>query len=143
MDIAQLPSAGGLVRPDLGVALVLLEVVLSAVRVDAAMPPKRRPRFALRSAWLVVPGGALGEFLHIVAKHKLADKPHSPTGRAKTSKYHCFRLQLCPNSELMSATCSAKLVEPTYQPLVLVQQAESHAGVFLPILILGMLQPLV
>lgn len=43
----------------------------------------------------------------------------------------------------MSATCSAKLVEPTYQPLVLVQQAESHAGVFLPILILGMLQPLV
>ncbi|KAI6078684.1 Collagen alpha-2(IV) chain [Aix galericulata] len=44
MDISQLPSASGLVRPDLGVALVLLEVVLSAVRVDAVRPPRRHPR---------------------------------------------------------------------------------------------------
>ena len=36
--------------------------------------------------------GYLGEFLHIVAKHKLADKPHSPTGRAVSEALKCHVL---------------------------------------------------
>lgn len=49
-------------------------------------------QFALQSTWLVVPGGVQGEFLHIVAKHKLADKPHSPTGRAVSEALKCHVL---------------------------------------------------